>query len=223
VVIAGSEILAEEASKFSSNVVMIPSCVEPENYRRKTTYDVTDVPRAIWVGSPATEHFLSEIKGPLLALNKRYGLRISVISSGNASFGELDSAVDRHLWSSSGVSELLAGADFGLMPLPDTPYTRGKCSYKLLQYAAAALPVIGSPVGANVGVLRLLGGIAPEGSEDWYAAAAGMIEMSSQSRSDLGRLAAAEVAEHFSFAAWKTAWLDAIGQPGNDASGRKKA
>lgn len=222
VVVAGSEMLAEEASKFSSNVVMIPSCVEPEHYRRKARYDIADVPRAIWVGSPATERFLEEIGEQLLALNKRYGLRISVISSGDASFGALDSAVDRYPWTFANASEHLAGADFGLMPLPDTPYTRGKCSYKLLQYAAAGLPVIGSPVGANIGVLDSLGGLAPRSPQDWYAAIESMIVMSSQSRSDLGRLAVTEVTKQFSFAAWESTWLDAMGQP-NRVSSKKKA
>jgi glycosyltransferase involved in cell wall biosynthesis len=220
VVLAGSEMLAEEAAKFSSNVVMIPSCVEPEDYRRKVGYDIADVPRAIWVGSPATERFLAEIGEQLLALNKRYGLRITVISSGNASLGELDTAVDRHPWTFAGVGEHLAGADFGLMPLPDTPYTRGKCSYKLLQYAAAGLPVIGSPVGANIRVLDSLGGLAPKSTHDWYAAIESMVEMTSQNRFALGRLALAQVTKQFSFAAWESTWLDAMGQP--DRANRKK-
>ena len=37
----------------------------------------------------------------------------------------------------------------GIMPLPDDPWTRGKCTCKILQYFAASLPVVCSPVGAN--------------------------------------------------------------------------
>ena len=31
----------------------------------------------------------------------------------------------------------------------DTPWDRGKCGYKLIQYMACYLPVIASPIGIN--------------------------------------------------------------------------
>ena len=39
--------------------------------------------------------------------------------------------------------------DVGIMPLPDEPFERGKCGYKLIQYMACGLPVIASPIGVN--------------------------------------------------------------------------
>ena len=52
-------------------------------------------------------------------------------------------------WSPANEVSALAGVHVGLMPLRDTPFNRGKCGFKLLQYQARAIPVVASPVGAN--------------------------------------------------------------------------
>ena len=211
VVIAGSEVLAEEASKFRDDVVMIPSCVEPFRYGRKASYEISENPRAVWIGSPATEPFLARLSEELLALNSRYGLRLSVISAGNSSLGRLDSIIDRHAWVPDTFYEQIASADIGLMPLPDTPLTRGKCAYKLLQYGAAGLPVVGTPVGANTSAIQRMGGLAAGTPSEWGEAIASIIEMNDNERSNMGARARVAVEKHYSFGAWATEWLNAVG------------
>ena len=59
--------------------------------------------------------------------------------------------------------------------MPDTPWTRGKCPYKVLQYMAGAMPWIGSAVGENI---RIAGeqtdgvgpGITADDAPAWAAA-----------------------------------------------------
>jgi glycosyltransferase involved in cell wall biosynthesis len=210
VVIAGNEVLAERAARGGGEVVIIPSCVEPGQYRPKTDYERGDSPRAIWIGSPSTEHHLSLISGALSTLHRRHGMRLTVVSAGSASLGALDPMVDRVAWHPLTFSQALSDADVGIMPLQDTEFSRGKCGYKLLQYAAAALPVVGSPVGANAAVLAALGGEAPRDAE-WVDALACIVEASASARMAMGGRARHAVEESFSFTAWADRWRDAVG------------
>src|SRR5436305_3743919 len=122
------------------------------------------------MGSPSTEPYLRLVEAPLLALHRACGARLTVVSAGSAPLGPLESMADRVRWSRDGYGTVLAGADVGIGPLADTPYARGKCAYKLLQYAAAGLPLVASPVGANDAALRVLGGVPAPDGDAWYDA-----------------------------------------------------
>jgi len=210
-VIAGNDYLADAASRFSSSVTMIPSCVDPGAYAVKTDFAASETPRAIWIGSPSTEPYLALVEPALLRLHRTRGLRLTVISAGAQSLGELDSMVDRATWHADTFSQQLAQADFGIMPLPDSDFARGKCAYKLLQYAAAGLPSVASPVGANALALDRTGGSPATSDDDWHQATESLIDSSTDSRMALGARARAAVEEHYSFQAWAPEFTRAIG------------
>lgn len=52
-------------------------------------------------------------------------------------------------WDREIAKQEIKHAHIGIMPLPDTEFTRGKGGFKLIQYMAASLPVIASNVGFN--------------------------------------------------------------------------
>ena len=56
-------------------------------------------------------------------------------------------------WSETGEAQALASAHIGIAPMPEDPWTRGKCALKVLQYMAAGLPVVSSPAGVNAEVV----------------------------------------------------------------------
>ncbi|MBK9340412.1 MAG: glycosyltransferase family 4 protein [Rhodoferax sp.] len=76
--------------------------------------------------------------------------------------------------------------DIGIMPLPDAPFERGKCGYKLLQYMACGKPVIASAVGANTDiVVPGKNGILANTAAEWTSALYQLID-DEQLRADLG-------------------------------------
>jgi glycosyltransferase involved in cell wall biosynthesis len=56
-------------------------------------------------------------------------------------------------WSEETEVDSIRAFHVGIMPLSDTPWERGKCGFKLIQYMAAGRPVVASPVGVNTSVV----------------------------------------------------------------------
>lgn len=209
-VIAGSDYLANAAARFNSNVVMIPSCVEPDMYECPSSYELDESPALVWLGSPTTEHHLTAITDALLQLNKRRGARLKVISSGDRPLGPLAAMTDRIAWNLDDFTKHLSMSAVGLAPLREDPYSAGKCAYKLLQYGAAGLPIVASPVGANREVVDALGGLAATSQSEWVDAVGSILDASAESRAAMGRRARNGVCEGYSFAAWSAQWRNAV-------------
>jgi hypothetical protein len=99
-------------------------------------------------------------------------------------------------WRLEDETSYFTGFGVGIMPLPDTPYTRAKAGFKLLQYMAAGLPVVASPVGINVELLReSRAGFLATTPREWEEALrelAGDVEL----RRDMGRRGRAFVEGH---------------------------
>jgi glycosyltransferase involved in cell wall biosynthesis len=53
------------------------------------------------------------------------------------------------------------------MPLPDEPWERGKCGYKLIQYMAAGRPIVASPVGVNTQIVTTDVGFLAASPAEW--------------------------------------------------------
>ena len=73
------------------------------------------------------------------------------------------------------------------MPLTDDAWSRGKCAFKLLQYMAAALPCVASPVGANTeAVLDGINGFHATDVDEWERSLEKLI-LSPELRAELRR------------------------------------
>ncbi|MCG3178417.1 MAG: hypothetical protein BIFFINMI_00744 [Phycisphaerae bacterium] len=128
----------------------------------------------LWMGSQPTQRYLDELAPALSELGRRRPdatLRLVAHAPADPRFAPL--RVDWRRWSPQEQAAALAECDVGLCPMPDTPWTRGKCPFKVLQYMAHGLPWVGSPVGEN---LRYAGpgdqprGLLADDPAQWLAA-----------------------------------------------------
>ncbi|NGO41093.1 glycosyltransferase family 4 protein [Streptomyces ureilyticus] len=209
-VIAGNDVLGNWAAQRHRDVVVIPSCVEPEDYTPKTTYALHDPPRLGWIGSRHNEDCLLLVAEALEEIHRRSGARLTLIGTTTRSLGRLEAFIDRVDWSPHHERTLLADIDIGLMPLPSTAYSMGKCGYKLLQYGAAGLPAMATPIGVNAEILARLGMLAARDEREWTEAIQGLLGASDTARERLGCEARDVVRRHYSYDAWLPQWSAAL-------------
>lgn len=121
-------------------------------------------------------------------------------------------------WSPTNEEQIARHIDIGIMPLVDTEFQRGKCGMKLVQYMAAGLPVVASPVGVNRSMVRDgVNGFLAGTERQWRDAFAALIE-SPDLRRNLG-LGGKEFCEaHYSLRTWAPVLLDIVGRVAAEAA-----
>jgi glycosyltransferase involved in cell wall biosynthesis len=149
VVIAGNRYIADRAYKSGAKTVeIVPTVIDLSRYTIPPPKK--DGPLTIgWMGSPATFMYFEAIAPILISLQKRLPIQVVVVGGQQ---GKLPFTY--YPWSEDTEVALLQSFDIGIMPLPDTPWTKGKCGYKLIQYMACGIPVVASKVGANIDIVE---------------------------------------------------------------------
>lgn len=170
-VTAGNTGLAAYARRFNSNVTVLPSVVDTDQFRPAApspaersggTFTVG------WIGSPSTAPYLQLLVEPLQLLARERPVRLLVVGGPAPAIGGVE--VIEQPWSLEQEVPLIQQFDVGVMPLPDTAWTRGKCAYKLIQCMACGIPVVASPVGANVEAVPPECGLLAKSPAEWLAA-----------------------------------------------------
>ncbi len=152
-VIAGNPYLANLARPFNQNIKVLATGLDVNSYRQEIDRPNDGKVRLVWVGSKSTLGYLAEIKPALEEIGSRCDNTVLRIICDNF-FDLQNMSVEKRRWSLETQARDLITSDIGLAPLPDNRFTRGKCGFKVLQYAAAALPVIANPVGLNAEYVR---------------------------------------------------------------------
>jgi glycosyltransferase involved in cell wall biosynthesis len=152
-VAAGSVLLAEHARRCNGRVYIVPTSYGDLGGAALDRVP-PDEPVVIWIGNWGNAVYLAAIAEALATVARRHRFRLLLVGGADVDTLALPGVrVQRERWSEAEERSRLIGADIGIMPLPDTPYERGKCAFKLIQYMSAGLAVVASPIGANVDVV----------------------------------------------------------------------
>lgn len=165
-VIAGNKYIADYAKKAGAELVeIIPTVVDHKKYNK--AHQNRDGHFKIgWIGSPSTSRHLRVAKSALKQVCEDDSVKIITIGAQSTDVNDIPASVIP--WSEETEAEHLSSFDVGIMPLPDTPWERGKCGFKLIQYMACGLPVVASPVGANIEIVKHgVDGFLADNTKEW--------------------------------------------------------
>lgn len=204
-VVAGNAYLAEMFRQRGRPVTVVPTTVDPAHYRPKRHEGHTGPPALVWIGSSSTLPYLEQLLPAIEAAGERVpGLRLITVADRTVTSNIV--AVEHVPWSVEAEADALVRGDIGIAPTPDNCWTRGKCGFKIIQYMAAGLPVIASPVGANAEiVLPNDTGLHARDAGEWVESIA-RLAGDATLRRDWGRAGRERVEREYSLTRAADAW-----------------
>lgn len=195
---AGNSGLATYARHFNKNVTMLPSVVDTDQYRPSLSEASKSSAHPFtvgWIGSPSTARYLQLLVEPLHQLARERLVRLLVVGGPAPTIAGVE--IIEHPWSLDQEVPLIRQFDVGVMPLPDTPWARGKCAYKLIQCMACGIPVVASPVGANLEAVPPECGLLAQTPEEWLVAFR-LLAADAHLREKMGRAARCWIEQSYS-------------------------
>lgn len=167
---AGNAYLAELAQRQAprGRVCVVPTTVDLEHYDCEPP-QADEAPVAGWIGARWTLPYLAQLRRPLEQLCAEIaGLTIRVIADQAPDLGR--ARVELVPWAAEAEARELKRLRAGLAPLPDDAWTRGKCGLRLLQYLAAGIPAVASPVGTQAEIIRAGAALPASSDLEWRQA-----------------------------------------------------
>jgi glycosyltransferase involved in cell wall biosynthesis len=199
-VTAGNAYLADRAhAAGTERVEIVPTVVDLDAYHVAARPNATHC--VGWIGTPQTWAELARpIHATLLPVLTARGATFRAV--GAALAAEDGDRLEIRPWSEATEVAAIQEMDIGIMPLPDTPWARGKCGYKLIQYMACGLPVVASPVGVNVEIVEHgVNGFLARTDAEWRDAIATLLA-DLELRARMGAAGRRKVEEHYSLQVW---------------------
>jgi glycosyltransferase involved in cell wall biosynthesis len=200
-VVCGNQFLADEASRHTDRILVVPTCINTETYRPGLRTAHADGLTIGWTGSRSTNTYLNDIFHPLSQLHAPVHLKIISDTVDGFDFSQLGHVPHNFVpWTPKAEIAEAATFDIGLMPLPDNRWTQGKCGFKALQYMALGIPAVCSPVGVNRDIVHDgVDGFFATSLQDWFPIVSRLLK-DPFLREAIGRAGRRRVEEAFSLA-----------------------
>lgn len=177
-VICGNSFLAEYFRQWNANITILPTAVDTKRFVPLAAKPFGDSPVIGWSGNRSGFVDLKTVEAPLrIVLDKYPKARLRIMADERPTLDVPVRQLEFVQWSPQVEVQTIQSMDVGIMPLRDTLWSRGKCSYKMLLYMSCGVPVVVSPVGMNGEILELGSvGEAANSTDEWIGALEAVID-----------------------------------------------
>lgn len=199
-VICGNSFLAEHFSRWNPNVSILPTPVNTTEFCPAEVHPDADRPIIGWMGLPSGFKYLYRVEAALARVLRMFPeVVFRIVSSKRPDCRMMPlNQVQWIPWTPDTEARAIQGMTVGIMPLDDSVFARGKCSYKMLLYMACGVPVVVSPVGMNADVLKRGSvGFGAISEQDWISNLSELLS-NPQLRSKMGQVGRKIVVDQFS-------------------------
>lgn len=210
-VFAGNNYLADYASNYNANVVVIPTTIDTNYHVPKLKENQNRVVIG-WTGTQTTLKYLEVLEPVFKQLKDVYKEKVVFQIICDEKWDSDIVEMEFIEWQKEREIAQLQEFDIGVMPLIDDDWSKGKCGFKGLQYMALAIPAILSPVGVNKEIIvDGENGFLANSIEEWKTTLEKLIN-NKELRTSIGKSARKTIEENYSVEVNKNKYLDYFNQ-----------
>lgn len=169
-VVVANDFLLNKVRPLNPAVIKIPTVVDLAKYHcDKPKFDRFTI---VWIGTPVTYRYLLLHAEVFQALAAAFDFELLVLARSELAKQIIPRVQMRFVdWSEACEVEMLTRSHVGIMPLSKDEFSQGKSAFKIIQYLAAGLPVVASPVGENCRIIaHNTNGMLADSKEEWLSA-----------------------------------------------------
>jgi glycosyltransferase involved in cell wall biosynthesis len=209
-VVVATRTLREYAEQFNRNVIEVPVTMNCDRYGPRTSATSSDPVVIGWTGIRTSFAYLDILRQPLERLARRSSFILAILSDHREELGFRGVNVIFKQWRLETEPAEIAQFDIGVQPLHNGPFERGKFPGKTLQFMAAGLPVVASPVGAATELIEhAKTGFLAESATDWEEHLQTLITNPGL-RAQMGAAGRKKVEEHYSTVRYAPVWAELL-------------
>jgi len=154
-VVVASEALAQFVRRAGIEAVVLPSVVDTAAFAEgsQVSKHAHKIPVLGWVGTAVVQSDLKLVVPSLIDLHSKAPFVVRVL--GGAAYSlPVRFPIEWKAWDAETEISEIAHLDIGLAPLEESEWNRYESGLRILQYWAAGVPVVASPVGIQSHLIR---------------------------------------------------------------------